>query len=206
MVRRRGAWLAAGATGILIAGAATVGIASASSAAAGAPRAAQHWRIVLKAPKVSPAQQSNEGFTAVVATGKTSGWAFDGHGFGSAPTAWERTGGVWKKAASPAGKNEFVATAAASSPSNVWAFVNNAISFTSSRVLRWNGSKWVGVKSFGGSIWGASVLGPKDVWVYGLVPGGFQAPAVGVWHFNGSGWTRVGKNISDGSALNDHDV
>jgi hypothetical protein len=69
MVRSRGSWLAGGA-GLLIAGAATAGIATASSAATGAaPAAVQQWRIIFKAPKVSPADQSTQGFTAVVATG-----------------------------------------------------------------------------------------------------------------------------------------
>jgi hypothetical protein len=180
-------------------------MASASNAAASAPRAAQHWRIVFKAPKVSPLNQSTQDFTAVVATGKTTGFAFNGFGAPGGETAYERTSTTWKKVPFPGKNNEVVATAAASSPSNVWAFADSMFS-SSSRVLRWTGAKWAVVKTFGGSVWGASVLGPKDVWVYGLVPGGFMAPAIGVWHFNGSGWTLVGKNISGGSALSDHDV
>lgn len=50
------------------------------------------------------------------------------------------------------------------------------------------------------------MLGPKDVWVFGMAPGGFMAPSIGVWHYNGHTWTRVGKNFSGGTVLNDHDA
>jgi hypothetical protein len=204
MVRRRGAWLAAGATGLLIAGAATVGIASASNAAATAPRATQHWRIVFKAPKMGPISSAMQAFTAVVATGRATGWAFDGTGFNVTPTAWERTGGTWTKVAFAAQQNDVVDYAAASSPSNVWAFADSGLSGEASRALRWNGLKWTAVKSFLGTVQGASVLGPKDVWVYGIL-NNFN-PAFGVLHYDGSTWKLVGKNISGGTALNDHDV
>jgi hypothetical protein len=210
MVRRRGSRIAAGIAGLFIAGAATAGIATASSAATGAaPAAAKHWRIVFRAPKVSPAEQFTQGFTAVVATGKTTGFAFNGMGAGApgGETAWERTGAAWKKVPFPGSSGESVDYAAASSPSDVWAF-GDSQTLGAARVLRWTGSKFAVVKTFGGPIWGASVRGPKDVWVYGLAPAGFafDAPDIGIWHYNGHTWTRAGKNISGGSALNDHDV
>jgi hypothetical protein len=206
MRHNRGAWLAAGITGLLVAGAATAGIASASSTATRAPAAVKHWNIIFKAPKIKPADQPTQQFTAVVATGKTTGFAFDGTAAPGGETAWERTGGTWRQVPFPGKKNtEYVGVAAASSPSNVWAFAND-FSFDASRVLRWTGTKFAVVKTFNGNIWGASVLGPKDVWAFGMLPSGFSAPAIGVWHYNGQTWTRVGKNISGGSALNDHDV
>ena len=212
MVRSRGSWIAAGVAGLLIAGAATAGIATAGSAATGAPAAVKHWRTIFRAPKVSPAEQFTQGFTAVVATGKTTGFAFDGQGAGvpGGETAWERTGrtgATWKKVPFPGNSLESVDYAAASSPSDVWAFgVSQTLG--AARVLRWTGSKFAVEKTFGGPIWGASVLGPKDVWVYGLAPAGFafDAPDIGVWHYNGHAWTQAGKNISGGSALNDRDV
>jgi hypothetical protein len=209
----RGSWIAAGVAGLLIAGAATAGIATAGSAATGAPPVGvKHWRVIFRAPKISPAEQFTQGFTAVVATGKTTGFAFNGLG-ASAPggeTAWERVGrngATWKKVPFPGSSLESVDYAAASSPSNVWAF-GGSETLGASRVLRWTGSKFAVVKTFGGPIWGASVLGPKDVWVYGLAPAGFafDAPTIGVWHYNGRTWTQAGKKISGGSALNDHDV
>ena len=213
MVRSRGSWIAAGVAGLFIAGAATAGIATAGSAATGAPPVAvKHWRTIFRAPKVSPAEQFTQGFTAAAATGKTTGFAFDGQGAGvpGGETAWERTGhtgATWKKVPFPGSSLESVDYAAASSPSDVWAF-GDSQTLSAARVLRWTGSKFAVVKTFGGPIWGASVLGPKDVWVYGLAPAGFafDAPDIGVWHYNGHTWTQSGKNISGGSALNDHDV
>jgi len=170
----------------------------------------KQWHIIFRAPKVSPAEQFTQGFTAVVATGMTTGFAFNGVGAGApgGETAWERTGrtgATWKKVPFPGNSLESVDYAAASSPSNVWAFGS---ALDTSRVLRWTGSRFAVVKTFGGPIWGASVLGPKDVWVYGLAPAGFafDAPDIGIWHYNGHTWTQVGKNISGGSALNDRGV
>src|SRR6516225_7462610 len=128
MVRSRGSWIAVGVAGLLIAGAATAGIATAGSAATGAPPVAvKHWRIILRAPKISPAEQFTQGFTAVVATGTTTGFAFNGQGAGApgGETAWERagrTGATWKKVPFPGNSLESVDYAAASSPSDVWAF------------------------------------------------------------------------------------
>ena len=210
MVRSRGSWIAAGVCGLLIAAAATAGIATAGNAATRARSVAvKQWRITFHAPRVSPAEQFTQGFTAVVATGKTTGFAFNGMG-ASAPggeTAWKRTGATWMKVPFPASGGESVNYAAAASPSNVWAFGNRQ-TLDASRVLRWTGSKFAVVKTFRGPVWGASVLGPKDVWVYGLAPAGFafDAPDIGIWHYNGRTWTQVGKNVSGGSALNDHDV
>jgi hypothetical protein len=78
-------------------------------------------------------------------------------------TAWERAGhagATWKKVPFPGSSQESVDYAAASSPSDVWAFDGSQTG--ASRVLRWTGSKFAVVKMFGGPIWGASVLGPKD--------------------------------------------
>jgi len=204
MVRSRGSWITAGIAGLLIAGTATAGAASGASAAP--PAVGKHWGIIFTAPKVSTALQNTQDFTAVVATGSTTGFAFDGIGAPGGETAWERTGrtgATWKEVPFPGKTNEDVAYAAASSPTNVWAFGDNL--FNGSRVLRWTGSKFAVVKTFGGSITAASVLGPRDVWVYGL-PAGGGVPAIGVWHYNGRTWSQIGKNISGGSALNDHDV
>jgi hypothetical protein len=205
MVRTRGSRITAGIAGLLIAGTATAGVAAAASAATPAA-AGKHWSIIFTPPKVSPALRDTQDFTAVVATGRTTGFAFDGIGAPRGETAWERTGrtgAAWKKVPFPGKTNEEVAYAAASSPTNVWAFGNNFN--TGSRVLRWTGSKFAVVKTFAGSITAASVLGPKDVWVYGVLAGS-GVPAIGVWHYNGRTWSRIGKNIAGGSALNDHDV
>jgi hypothetical protein len=77
---RRVAWIAAGVAGLLAAGGVTA--ASASATAAAPPVAAPHWHIVKSVKTDSTGE-----FTAVVATGNTTGWAFDGFGAASGPTA-----------------------------------------------------------------------------------------------------------------------
>ena len=185
---RKVAWIAAGVAGLLAAGGAT-----AASAAAAPPVAAPHWHIVK-----SVKTDVNGLFTAVVATGKASGWAFDGLGFTTRATAWRLSGKTWTKVAFPSKAGEEVITAGASSPSNVWAFTD--ISGAGSRVLRWNGAKWSVVKTFTAQIGDASVVAGNDVWVFGF-PAEPLLPALGVWHYNGHSWTRVSKTFQGGSAL-----
>ena len=118
--------MAAGIAGLLIAGTATAGIASASSAAT-APAAGKHWHVIFRAPRVSPGLQGTQDFTAVVATGRTTGFAFDGIGAPAGETAWQRTGRAgagWTRVPFPGKTNEEVAYAAASSPPNVLATAN----------------------------------------------------------------------------------
>ena len=156
---RKVAWVAAGVAGLLAAG----GVTAASAASAAPPVAAPHWHIV-KSVKTG----ASGDFTAVVATGKTTGWAFDGLGFSSPPTAWRQNGKSWTKfAAFPSKKNEEVFTAGASSPSDVWAFTDTF--GAGSRVLHWNGAKWSVVKTFPDQIGGASVVARNDVWVFGFI-------------------------------------
>jgi hypothetical protein len=192
---RRGAWsiaVAAGAVGVLAIGAAAAAAASTGSASTG-PATAPKWRTTESVKT----NQFGE-FTAVVATGKTTGWAFDGDGFDVAPAGYQLSGGAWKKAPFPGKKDEEVITAAATSPSNVWAFTQG--NGTASRVLHYNGHTWSVVKTFGDQIAGASVLAANDVWVFGM-PAYPNEPALGVWHYNGSTWTRLSKTIQGGSAL-----
>jgi hypothetical protein len=187
---RKVAWIAAGVAGLLAAGGAT-----AATAAAAPPVAAPHWHIVFKSPKPDP----SSGFTAVVATGKTTGWAFDGSSGGAAgPTAWQRSGATWKKAAFPARITEEVVAAGAASPSDVWAFTQD-FRTGGSRALRWTHGKWAVAGTFTRQVGGASVLAGNDVWVFGepIAPGS----GLGVWHYNGHAWKQVGKNLLGGSAL-----
>jgi len=136
-------------------------------------------------------------FTAMVATGKATGWAFDGI---NGPTAWQRHGGTWTAVRFPGKGGESVVAAAATSPSDVWAFtdVNRG-----SRVLRWNGHSWSVVATFPEPIGGTAVLASNDVWVFGQ-PGIIEQ--LGAWHYNGHTWSRVARNIDGGSALAPNDV
>ena len=146
------------------------------------------WHPVLSVPGGGVAE-------AVVATGKTSGWAFL-----SNDTAYQRVGATaWQKVAFP-GHNGYVDAAAASSPSNVWAAFRSTTG--GALVDRWNGKRWTVVKSFPSEVTELSVLGPNDVWAFG---GGASA-GEGVFHFNGHGWTKVASTLQGGSALSDRSV
>ena len=159
------------------------------SGAQAASAATPSWHPVLSVPGGGAA-------ATVVATGKTSGWAFLGSG-----AAYQRVGATaWKKVAFP-GSNGYVNAAAASSPSNVWAAFRPAAGGPGSQVDRWNGKKWAVVKSFPGSVTGFSVLSPDDVWAFGGASYG-----EGVFHFNGRSWAEVSSTLSGGSATSDQNV
>jgi hypothetical protein len=169
--------------------AAALALTGAASAMAATP-ASPSWHIVKQV------HSGNTGaFTAVVAVGKTGGWAFNGV---SRPTAWKRSGSSWTRVPFPSRSGETVVAAGASSASNVWAFTGTG---TTSRALRWNGSRWSAQRSFGAEIGGAVVLSASDVWVFGVpfAPGG----GLGAWHYNGQTWARVasGHGLSGGSGL-----
>ena len=170
-------------------GAIAAAVLSGSQAASAATPHAPSWHPVLSVP--------GGGITeAVVATGKTTGWAFLGNG-----SAYQRTGATaWKKVAFP-GHNGYVNAAAASSPSNVWAAFRPADGGEGAQVDRWNGKKWSVVKSFPGSVTSLSVLRPNDVWAFGGASGG-----EGVFHFNGRSWAKVSSTLQGGSATSDRNV
>ncbi len=167
--------VAAGAAGLLVISAATAGAAMATT---GPAVARPSWQIVK-----SLRTGNNGQLTAVAATGKTTGWAFEGTDFNAAPAAYQYSGSSWRKVAFPGNKDEQVVTAAATSPSDVWAFAQGF--GAASHVLKYNGRNWSVVKTFTDEIADATVLASNDVWVYGEAGiSGFQ-PALGVWHYNG---------------------
>jgi hypothetical protein len=177
-----------GASGLLAAGLAT------TASAAPAPA----WNRVLSVannPVSSPYDGSYVRFDAVVATGKSAGWAFRS----DSTVAYERTGGTsWKQVAFPGGTGT-VEAAAATSPSSVWAGYDNS---GGAQVDHWNGRKWTVVKSFPAAVTGITALGANDVWVYG----GVRSDGTGVWHYNGRTWTEVSSTLQGGSALADNNV
>ena len=164
----------------------------ATTAALAASASAPSWQISKQVSGGSFAE-----FTAVVAVGKTGGWAFDGQ---SAATAWERNGTTWSRVPFPSKGSEEVTAAAASSASNVWAFTGTVFG-TSSRALRWNGSSWSAAGSLPHGVGSAVVLSPTNVWAFGQ-PYSPNAQ-LGAWHYNGHSWTAVagGKGLGGGSAV-----
>jgi len=188
---RKVAGIAAGAVGLVtLAGA---GVAVAGPALPATPAKAAAWRIV-KQVRSGPAGD----FTAVVATCKASGWAFNGNPLMApiSPTAWERRGNSWTRATSfPGRRGEEVVAASATSRSDVWVFTDVG---SGSRVLRYNGHTWSVVKTFTKLIGGASVVAGNDVWVFGQ-PG--ITEQLGAWHYDGHTWARLSSKVDGGSAL-----
>jgi hypothetical protein len=153
------------------------------------------WHTVFSQPDGATPSNAVE---TVVATGKTSGWAFLASG-----AAYRRTGGSrWQPAALPQ-RGGSVNVAAAASPGDVWAAYRDA---SGTYLDHWNGRRWTTAKSFPGRLTALSVLGPRDVWAFGGLgrPDGRQ-PA-GVFHFDGRRWTEVSSTLQGGSALSDRNV
>jgi hypothetical protein len=172
---------------------AAVGLSVAGASAAGAAVAAHSptWHVVDYGNGAITATQA---ITAVVATGKTSGWAFAGS------AAYERTGAVtWKKVAFP-GRDGEVSVAGEASATNVWAFDNTPFGSTA---FTWNGTRWSAAKTFRGWVGAVSVLGRSDVWVFGAP---YPDGETGVWHYSGRDWSQVASNLYGGSALSDRNV
>jgi hypothetical protein len=198
---RRSAWTIAaavpGAGAAVLAGVlALAGPAAAGEAsiAAGGP----HWRIV-KSVKTN----DTAAFTAVAPTGKATAWAFDGSDPATGPTAWQLKSGAWTQDKSfPKLGTATIVSAAATSPSNVWAFTQGLGG--GSEVLRYNGKAWSVAAKFKAYIGGASVLAPNDVWLFGSDL--FGGSGLGVWHYDGHTWKQVGKNLEGGSALSATDA
>jgi hypothetical protein len=187
--------LAAGLSGVLAASLAGM---SAATASAATTAAAHHpaWHTVLSVPN-----GAKPGLvTTVIATGKTSGWAF----LRDSKVAYERTGANRWKAVELPGAAGTVQAAGASSPANVWiAYKPNGGG--APQLYRWNGWKWTLEKSLEKQalVTGISVLGPHDVWVFGGL--GFTGE-LGVSHFNGHQWKQLSATLEDGSALSDNNV
>jgi hypothetical protein len=197
---RRPGRAARGAAAGLGAALAAAGAASAIAVAGGAPAiaatpAGPSWHIVKRVHSGAFGD-----VTAVVAVGKTGGWAFNGI---SGPTAWERTGQSWTRVAFPGRSGEEVVSAAASSARNVWAFADRG---TTGRALRWNGSRWTAQRSFPAPIGGGVVISASDVWVFGQP--GPPGAGLGAWHYNGHAWSRLssGHGLEGGSGLSAGDI
>ncbi len=187
-----GALLAAGllAAGLLAAPASALATLAASARIHGAS-----WHTVLSRPDGATPSNAVE---TVVATGKTSGWAFLASG-----AAYHRTGRSRWTATALRERGGAVNVAAAATPDDVWAAYRMA---DRTHLDRWNGRKWATVKAFPGRLTALSVLGPHDVWAFGgLTSPAGQEPA-GVFHFNGRRWTEVSATLRGGSALSDRNV
>jgi hypothetical protein len=169
----------------------------ANAAAASAPPPA--WHVVYS-------QAVNSEFEAVVATGKTTGFAFDEPDATVAvPTAYERTGtSTFKKVPFPTVASEWIAGAGGSSPSDVYVFADIltlSAGNPESQVLKWTGSKFSVVATFAGELGGGTVVSADDVYAYGYNAAA-GVKSAGDYHYDGHKWTKISATIAgSGDAL-----
>jgi hypothetical protein len=160
------------------------------------------WRLV-SARHIGAAADADS-LLSVVATGRSSAWAFGGNLnqlAKGAPIAERWNGRSWHVAALPSGLAGAIFAASAPAANDVWAVGGNGYA------LHFNGSRWSVAKRFtapGGLAPGALVpelsitaFSPTNVWVFG-------GPFLGTWHLHGTIWTRItgaGGSIHAASAL-----
>jgi hypothetical protein len=173
-------------------------IAAATTAGLGLAPAANAAATVAKGPAWHVIKSVNEGpvtlFSAVVATGPTTGWAFASSQTGK-PVVYERTGAnTWKTVAFPGSKGEDIAAAKATSASDVWAFAT--LPGDKAQVFSLLNGKWTLRHTMYGDVFQATVVSSRNVTFY--VPGGR-------YHFDGATWTEVHESISDGYAFSASD-
>src|SRR5260370_25036495 len=149
----------------------------AATATAVTPASAS-WRIVKRVPSGALGD-----FTAIVAVGRTGGWAFNGI---SRPTAWKRSGPSWVRVSFPRQNGEEVVAAGASSATNVWAFTASG---GRSRALRWSGSHWSVQRSFAAQVGGAVLISASHRSGFG--PPVLPRSGLGALHHHGDVWARV---------------
>jgi hypothetical protein len=215
-VRRAGTLITAALalTGLALTGLALTGLPLASAAAFPTAASSSTASSALAAPAPATTHPATPawdivkqvhngplgGFTAVIAVGRTGGWAFNQ---GTVPTAWRRSGSAWTQVPFPGEPNEVVVAAGAAAPADVWAFTAAG---AQSRALRWNGRTWTVQRSFAEQIGGAVVISPSDIWVFGQPY--FPGAGLGAWHYNGHTWSAVasGGGLQGGSALSANNI
>jgi hypothetical protein len=131
----------------------------------------------------------HDSLTAVVAVSQQDAWAgglISNAGSHAFLQHWN--GQTWTAADLPAAiskiSNAQVSGLAASSASNVWAFISGH----PAAVARFDGTGWQVMREWpaeGFSITGAT-FGPADVWMFG----GIGPQTSGTWHYNGRRWSR----------------
>jgi hypothetical protein len=150
------------------------------------------WRMVATRHYGDPDDAS--GYSAVVAAGRSSAWAFGGTnpGGGSVPAAARWAGGQWRPWPLPAHLSGFIGDASAASSRDIW-----AVSYSSGYVLHWNGTRWRVAKSWHQHdvLTGVTALSPTNVWVFGTTTTGTRG--LGTWHFTGRGWARAGGRANE---------
>ena len=178
--------------GVALTASVTAGVASASTSSATAAHTPV-WHPVLTLKNAS-SSQDYWSFSAVAATGKTSGWAFlvDSKG---RTYSYERTGATaWKRVPFP-DQTCAVNVAAAAKDGRVFASCSYVTGH--SWEYEWTGTKWTLIRTLPGEVSSMTVLSATDVWFFG---------DHGVVHWNGKTWKQLTNSTEGGSALSDKSV
>ena len=173
--------------GIGLTATAVLGIAPAANAATPA-----QWRVIKS---VSEGQDYR--FSAVVATGKDSGWAFQSSLTGGKPVAYERTGAsTWKTVPFPGSNGEYIRYAAAGSIGDVpvWAF---GIVGNKTQAFQLVNGKWELRKTLPGLFFEATVANADGSLMVYLPDAAYR--------FNGATWTETRESINNGYAIDSSD-
>jgi hypothetical protein len=162
------------------------------------------WR--LAAVRHYGTAQDASGYSAVVAPGRSTAWAFGGTnpGGASAPVALQWNGSRWRSWWLPRRLTGFISDASAPSSRDIW-----AVSYAGGYVLHWNGTRWWVARRWRQhtALTGVTALSPTDVWVFGTTTAGVRG--MGTWHYNGRSWTQVtgaASEIYRASAVSGHDI
>jgi hypothetical protein len=131
----------------------------------------------------------HDSLTAVTAVSQQDAWAGGlANRAGSHAFLQHWDGRTWSRVSLPAAVSKIsygqVSGLAASSASNVWAFISGH----PAAVARFNGTSWQVMREWPGegfSITGAT-FGPRDVWMFG----GLGPQTTGTWHYDGRRWSR----------------
>lgn len=131
----------------------------------------------------------HDSLTAVTAVSQQDAWAGGlANRAGSHAFLQHWDGRAWSRVSLPAAVRKIsygqVSGLAASSASNVWAFISGH----PAAVARFNGTSWQVMREWPGegfSITGAT-FGPRDVWMFG----GLGPQTTGTWHYDGRRWSR----------------
>jgi hypothetical protein len=142
------------------------------------------WRIVHV-----NGYADHDSLTAVAAVSQRDAWAGGlANSAGSHAFLQHWDGQTWSRVSLPAAVRKIsygqISGLAASSASNVWAFISGH----PAAVARFNGTSWQVMREWPGegfSITGAT-FGPRDVWMFG----GIGPQTAGTWHYNGRRWSR----------------
>jgi hypothetical protein len=188
--RRRSAVITAAGCGFA---ALAAGLAPSSAALAAHSARATHRPAAAPLPRWRITGVNNYGdhdtLTSVAAISPADAWAGGLAGVAGTHAFLQHWNGqTWTRTSLPAAIRKIsfaqVSGLAASSASNVWAFISGH----PAAVARFDGTSWSVVREWPGEAFSITgeAFGRRDVWMFG----GIGPQTAGTWHYDGHAWTR----------------